>query len=59
MIFYVEWQESLRIEELLARTLAAITGVQAKLPPDFLPRVADVILGGLEQAAKALGAMVP
>ncbi|MBV2159098.1 type II toxin-antitoxin system HipA family toxin [Achromobacter denitrificans] len=47
------------IEELLARTPAAIAEVQAALPRDFSPRVADAILGGLEQAAKALGAMAP
>ncbi|WP_306846760.1 type II toxin-antitoxin system HipA family toxin [Luteibacter jiangsuensis] len=47
------------IEELLARTPAAIAEVQADLPRDFSPRVAESILGGLEQAATALGAMVP
>lgn len=47
------------IEELLARTPAAIAEVQSELPRDFSPRVADAVLGGLEQAAKALGGMMP
>lgn len=47
------------IEELLARTSAAIAEVHAELPPDFSPRVRDAILGGLEQAAKTLGGMPP
>lgn len=47
------------IEELLARTPAAIAEVQAELPQGFSPRVAESILGGLEQAAMALSAMVP
>ncbi|MDR2014976.1 MAG: type II toxin-antitoxin system HipA family toxin [Azoarcus sp.] len=47
------------IEELLARTPAVIAEVQADLPQDFSPRVADSILGGLEQAAKALERMAP
>ncbi|MGF6709232.1 serine/threonine-protein kinase HipA [Luteibacter sp. W1I16] len=47
------------IEELLARTPAAIAEVQADLPKDFSPRVAESILGGLEQAAATLGAMAP
>lgn len=47
------------IEELLERTPAVIAEVQAELPADFSPRVADAILGGLAQAAKALGGMVP
>ena len=38
------------IEELLARTPAAIAEVQAELPQDFSPRVRDAIVGGLEQA---------
>ena len=42
------------IDEVLARTPAAVAQVQASLPPGFSPRVADAILGGLEQAAKAL-----
>lgn len=47
------------IEELLARTPAVIAEMQADLPQDFSPRVADSILGGLEQAAKALEGMAP
>ena len=47
------------IEELLARTPAAIADVHAELPQDFAPRVRDAILGGLEQAARALGGMAP
>jgi len=47
------------IEELLARTPAAIAQVQAELPQDFSPHVADAILGGLEQAARTLGGMPP
>lgn len=47
------------IEELLARTPAAIAEVQAELPQDFSPRVRDAILGGLEQAAGTLGGMPP
>lgn len=45
------------IEALLARTPAAIAEVQAELPPDFSPRVADAIFGGLEQAARTLDGM--
>jgi len=44
------------IEDILARTPAAIAGVQADLPQDLSPRVAETILGGLERAAGALGA---
>jgi serine/threonine-protein kinase HipA len=47
------------IEEILARTPAAIAEVQAELPQDFSPRVLDAILGGLEQAARTLGGMPP
>jgi len=47
------------IEALLARTPEAISEVRAELPQDFSPRVADTVLGGLEQAAKVLGGMVP
>ena len=46
------------IADILARTPAAIAQVQAELPNDFSPRVADTILGGLQQAATALAAMV-
>jgi len=45
------------IEEILARTPAAIAEARADLPPGFSPRVADTVLGGLEQAAAALGRM--
>lgn len=45
------------IEDILARTPAVITQVQAELPVGFSPRVAETILGGLEQAAAALAAM--
>jgi len=45
------------IEEILARTPAAIAEARADLPPGFSPRVADTVLGGLEQAAAALGGM--
>ena len=47
------------IEEILARTPAAITEVQAELPQDFSPRVRDAILGGLEQATQTLGGTPP
>ncbi|MEJ8809664.1 type II toxin-antitoxin system HipA family toxin [Variovorax ureilyticus] len=47
------------IEELLERTPAVIAEVQGELPEDFSPRVADTLLGGLAQAAKAIGGMVP
>lgn len=47
------------IEAILARTPAAIAQVQAELPRDFSPRVAETILGGLERAAAALAAMAP
>lgn len=47
------------IEEVLARTAVAIAEVQRQLPRDFSPRVADSVLSGLEQAAKALGGMAP
>ncbi|WP_454689878.1 type II toxin-antitoxin system HipA family toxin [Achromobacter aloeverae] len=47
------------IEELLARTPAAIAEAQADLPKDFSPRVADAILGGLRHAARTLEGMAP
>lgn len=46
------------IEEILTRTPGAIAEVQTDLPHDFSPRVVDTVLGGLEQAARALGGMV-
>jgi serine/threonine-protein kinase HipA len=45
------------IEEILARTPAAIAEAQADLPQDFSPHVAESVLGGLEQAAAVLSAM--
>jgi len=42
------------IDDILARTPAAIAAVQATLPPGFSARVADTVLGGLAQAAAAL-----
>lgn len=42
------------IEDILARTPAAIAAVQAALPPGFSARVADTVLGGLAQAAAVL-----
>ena len=45
------------IEDVLARTPAAIAQVQAELPRDFSARVAETILGGLERAAATLAAM--
>jgi serine/threonine-protein kinase HipA len=47
------------IEKILARTPAVIAQVQTELPQDFSAHVADSILGGLEQAAKALAEMAP
>lgn len=55
---YASAAESI-IEEILARTPAAIAEAQAELPPDFSSRVADAVLGGLEQAARTLGGMAP
>ena len=45
------------IEEILARTPAAIAEVRASLPEGFSQHVADSILGGLEQATQALQQM--
>jgi len=42
------------IDDILARTPAAIAAVQATLPPGFSARVEDTVLGGLAQAAAAL-----
>lgn len=47
------------IEEILARTPAAIAEVQSELPHGFSPRVLDDILGWLEKAAETLGGMAP
>ncbi|GHU39354.1 toxin HipA [Betaproteobacteria bacterium] len=45
------------IEEILARTPAAIEEVRASLPSGFSAHVADTILGGVEKAAGTLQAM--
>jgi serine/threonine-protein kinase HipA len=45
------------IEEILARTPAAIAEAHAALPPGFSSRVADTLLGGLEHAADSLAGM--
>lgn len=42
------------IEEILARTPEALAEVQADLPAGISMRVVDAILGGVEQAARAL-----
>ena len=47
------------IEDILARTPAAIAQVQAELPRGFSQRVADTILGGVEKAAAVLERMAP
>ncbi|MDX3905574.1 MAG: type II toxin-antitoxin system HipA family toxin [Pigmentiphaga sp.] len=47
------------IEEILARTPAAIAEAQAELSGDFSQRVADTVLAGLERAAAVLEAMAP
>lgn len=53
---YGEDAEAL-IQELVARTPAAIAQVQAELPPGFSQQVADKVLGGLLRAAQALDGM--
>ena len=45
------------IEEILARTIAAVAEVRQSLPAGFSQHVADRILGGFEQAAQALQQM--
>jgi serine/threonine-protein kinase HipA len=45
------------IEDMLARTPAAIAEVHASLPEGFSQHVADSILGGLEEAARTLQQM--
>lgn len=47
------------IEEIIARTPAVIAQTQASLPGDFSARVAETLLGGLEQAVAALRSMPP
>jgi serine/threonine protein kinase HipA of HipAB toxin-antitoxin module len=45
------------IQGILAQTPQVITQVSSMLPEGFSQQVADTVLGGLEQAAKALEAM--
>jgi serine/threonine-protein kinase HipA len=45
------------IMDILARTPAAVAEVSASLPEGFSQRVADSVLGGLEEAARKLQAM--
>ena len=45
------------IMDILARTPAAVAEVGASLPPGFSQRVADSVLGGLEEATRKLQAM--
>ncbi|WP_186116612.1 type II toxin-antitoxin system HipA family toxin [Burkholderia gladioli] len=47
------------IQELIARTPAAIEQVAAELPGGFSQRVADTVLGGLLSAARELERMTP
>jgi serine/threonine-protein kinase HipA len=47
------------VQNILAKTPGVIAQVQALLPRGFSARVADTVLGGLAQAAKALAAMPP
>lgn len=47
------------LQELIARTPAAVAQVQAELPPGFSQKVADKVLGGLLNAARALEGMQP
>lgn len=51
---YASTAESI-IEEILAKTPAAIAKAQVDLPQDFSPHVLDAILSGLEEAARTLG----
>jgi serine/threonine-protein kinase HipA len=53
---YGETAEPLLLE-LIARTPAAIDQVQRELPAGFSQEVADKVLGGLREAARALEAM--
>ena len=52
---YARTAESI-IEDILARTPAAIAEVQAELPRDLSAHVAETILGGVERAAAVLEA---
>lgn len=45
------------IMDILARTPAAVAEVSASLPVGFSQRVADSVLGGLEEAARKLQAV--
>jgi serine/threonine-protein kinase HipA len=45
------------IQRLIARTPDAISAVQAQLPKDFSPWVAERVLGGLQQAVATLEGM--
>jgi len=45
------------IQRLIARTPGAISAVQAQLPKDFSPWVAERVLGGLQQAVATLEGM--
>jgi len=47
------------LEDLIARTPAVVAQVQAALPPGFSQQVADKLLGGLLDAARALERMPP
>lgn len=47
------------IEEIIQRTPAAIAEVQAELPADINPMVANTILSGLQKAANDLESMAP
>jgi serine/threonine-protein kinase HipA len=45
------------LQELIARTPAAIDQVQRELPSGFSQEVADKVFGGLQSAARALEGM--
>lgn len=45
------------LQELIAYTAGVIDQVQRELPAAFSPEVADKVLGGLREAARALEAM--
>jgi serine/threonine-protein kinase HipA len=47
------------IQDILARTPAVLASVRGALPKDLSDHVAKTVLGGLEQAARALDAMAP
>jgi len=58
MAGYAENAEPL-IQELVARTPEVMAQVQAELPQGFSQQVADKVLGGLLNAARALEDMSP